>query len=141
MAKQTGKFIYWTPRILSILFILFLAMFSLDVFDSPNQSAGDIALGLLMHNIPALVLLIVLIISWKFEIVGGIVFILAGIAYIGVSIYNNIEWYLALAWSLQIAGPAFLIGILFLINWRRRKQQKTPENELSVPDNEPPKTI
>lgn len=141
MANQTGKFVYWTPRILSILFILFLALFSLDVFDTPNQSAGEIALGLFMHNIPALVLLIVLIISWKFEIVGGIVFILAGVAYIAVSIYNNLDWYLALSWSLQIAGPAFLIGILFLINWRRIKQHKTQENESSFPVDEPPKTM
>jgi len=141
MANQTGKLIYWTPRILSILFILFLAMFSLDVFDSPNQSAGDIALGLLMHNIPALILLAVLIISWKHEIVGGVLFILAGIAYIAVSAFNQLEWYLVISWGLQISGPAFLIGILFLINWRRRKQHKPSENELSFPVDEPPKAI
>jgi hypothetical protein len=41
MAKQTGKFVYWAPRVLSILFILFLALFSLDVFDTPNASAGE----------------------------------------------------------------------------------------------------
>lgn len=141
MAKQTGKFIYWTPRILSILFILFLALFSLDVFDTQDAGAGEIALGLLMHNIPALIMLAVLIISWKYEIVGGIAFILAGAAYIVVTAYNQLEWYLVISWGLQISGPACLIGILFLINWRRRKQHKTPENEFSFPVDEPPKAI
>jgi hypothetical protein len=26
-------------------------------------------------------------------------------------------------WSLQIAGPAFLIGILFLINWHQKRKR------------------
>ena len=123
--EKTNKFIYWIPRILSILFILFLAMFSLDIFQ-PGLSAGQIALGLLMHNIPVLILLAVLIISWKREIVGGIVFILAGLLYCGISIVrvatsSPTEWYM-LAWSLQIAGPAFLIGILFIVGWVKRKK-------------------
>lgn len=30
-------------------------------------------------------------------------------------------WYLAITRSLPIAGPAFIIGALFLINWKNRK--------------------
>jgi len=124
MGKKTNKFIYWTPRILSIIFICFLALFSLDVI-SPGLSFWQIAVGLFMHNIPVFILLAVLLISWKHEIVGGIVFILAGLLYSALSIIrmimsNPVEWYM-LFWSLQIAGPAFFIGILFIINWRRKK--------------------
>ena len=125
MEKKINKFIYWTPRILSIIFLLFLAMFSLDVFDMKLGFWGTV-LGLFMHNIPALVLLVVLLISWKREIVGGIVFILAGILYIIVLLItkNPPEWYM-LFWSLLISGPAFLIGILFIINWlKKRNNQK-----------------
>lgn len=114
-----NRFVYWAPRILSILFLLFLAMFSLDIFDANYDFWGTV-LGLFMHNIPVLVLLVVLIISWKYEIVGGIVFILAGLLYIIVSI-GRVEWYIALVWSLNIAGPAFLIGILFLMNWYKKR--------------------
>jgi hypothetical protein len=116
------KILYWLPRILSILFILFLMMFSLDVFE-PGLTVWQIAVGLFMHNIPALILLIVLIISWKREIIGGIVFILAGIAYIFLTSFRSgLPWYTALSWSLIIAGPAFLIGILFLVNWYKIKK-------------------
>jgi hypothetical protein len=117
--KNVNKFIYWTPRILSIIFICFLALFSLDVF-SPRLSFWQIASGLFMHNIPALVLLVVLLISWKYEIVGGIAFILAGLLYIFLLLVNpQLEWYM-LFWALQISGPAFLIGTLFAIGWLKK---------------------
>ncbi|MFA5392391.1 MAG: hypothetical protein WC306_01705 [Candidatus Paceibacterota bacterium] len=123
METKINKFIYWTPRILSIVFICFLTLFSLDVF-SPGLTFWQIVVGLFMHNIPVFILLAVLLISWKYEIVGGIVFILAGILYIirllMVMFMNGFEWY-GLFWSLQIAGPAFLIGILFIIGWIRKR--------------------
>ena len=93
---------------------------SLDVFET-GLTAGQIALGLFMHNIRALVLLIVLLISWKYEIVGGITFVLAGILYIILLMRNPFEWYM-LSWAIQISGIAFLIGILFLIGWFKKKK-------------------
>lgn len=125
MKKKSNKFIYWTPRILSIVFILFLMLFSLDVFDE-DLSFWETVLGLFMHNIPALILLVVVIISWKYELVGAITFILAGLLYTGICIVriimsNPSEWYM-LSWSMIIAGPAFLIGILFLIGWLEKKK-------------------
>ncbi len=124
MKKRVSKFVYWTPRILSIIFIFFLALMSLDVFESAS-GFSEILIGLLMHNIPVFILIIVLIISWKYEIVGGVVFILAGILYIGFVLKNALttgfEWYYLL-WAVQISGIAFLIGILFLVNWFRKKK-------------------
>ncbi|MBI4158686.1 hypothetical protein HY500_00320 [Candidatus Woesearchaeota archaeon] len=120
MEKKSKKFIYWTPRILSIVFLLFLAMLSLDVFES-GLTVWQIAIGLLMHNIPVFILSLLLWISWKYEIVGGIVFILAGLLYTVRLIRNPFEWYV-LFWVVQIAGIAFLIGILFLICWSKKKK-------------------
>lgn len=126
MEKRVRKkhpWIYWTPRVLTIIFILFLALFSSDVF-SPGLSFWQILGGLFMHNIPSFILIIVLIIAWKHEIVGGIAFVLAGILYIASLLMNpQLEWYM-LSWSLTISGPAFLIGVLFFVNWRLKKKQK-----------------
>ncbi len=122
MEKKINKFVYWTPRILGIIFILFLMMFSLDIFES-GLTVWQIAIGLFMHNIPALILLIILIISWKHEIVGGIVFNIAGLLYIFMLAMNpNFEWYM-ISYSIFISGPAFLVGILFMINWFKKKSQ------------------
>ena len=124
MKKKINKFIFWTPRILVVLFILFLAMFSLDIFEGDYGFWGTI-LGLFMHNIPVLILSIVLLVSWKHEIVGGIAFILAGILYIAwilmTAITTGFEWYYLL-WALQISGIAFFIGIMFLAGWFKKKK-------------------
>lgn len=99
-------------------------MFSLDVFDMKLGFWGTL-LGLLMHNIPVLFLLIVLLLSWKYEIIGGIFFILAGMLYIGIiaarMLRNPFQWYMA-SWILTIAGPAILIGILFTLNWLKKRK-------------------
>jgi hypothetical protein len=121
--KKINKFIYWIPRILSILFILFLSLFSLDVFDSANNYTFiQILLAFFMHNIPSLVLIVILVVSWRYEIVGGIAFILAGLLYILLILLSpNFELFM-LGWLIPILGPVFLIGILFLINWKKRKK-------------------
>lgn len=127
--ENIGKFVYWTPRILSILFICFLALFSLDVFGTGLGFWGTV-LGLFMHNIPVFILAVVLWISWSREIVGGVVFTLAGSLYIGLiaksAIINSFEWYM-LVNSAVIAAPAFLIGGLFFVNWSKRKKVKSAQ--------------
>ena len=121
---KINKWIFWTPRILSILFILFLAIFSLDVFGEGYGFFGTI-LGLFIHNIPALFLLALLIVSWKYEVVGAITFILAGLLYITILLMKpQLEWYM-LSWSIIVAGPAILVGILFFVGWKQKKRIKT----------------
>ena len=87
-----------------------------------------------MHNIPSLILLVVFVISWRNEIVGAITFILAGLLYIIFLLINpELEWYMLL-WAVQISGPAFFIGVLFLMGWLKkresRKNFKTDKNKI-----------
>jgi len=121
MENKVSKSVFWIPRILSMIFIAFLALMSLDVF-SMGLGFWQILGGLFMHNIPALILLAVLIISWKYEIVGGVVFILAGLLYIFFAFRNADNWGMALAWSIQIAGVVFIIGGFFIANWVKKRE-------------------
>ncbi|MBS3075077.1 hypothetical protein J4429_01315 [Candidatus Pacearchaeota archaeon] len=120
---KIGWVLYWSPRILSILFLLFLAIFSLDIFESCN-SFLECLIGLFMHNIPVLILAILLWISWKRELIGTITFTLGGLAYITMiminSINNGFEWYY-LVWSLQIACPSFIIAFLWYLNYKKKR--------------------
>lgn len=121
MKKTVSKFLFSLPRILSIIFIAFLAMFSLDVFE-PGMTWSEILLGLFMHNIPVFVLIAVLIAAWKHEIVGGIAFGLAGLLYVYLTVVRSqIPLGMALSWSMIIAGPAFVIGFLFMNNWCKKR--------------------
>jgi hypothetical protein len=80
--------------------------------------------ALLMHLIPTLAILIALAIAWRWEWVGGILFAALGIFYI-ISMWGRFPWSVYLV----IAGPAFLIAGLFLVNWFYRGQIKIkPDN-------------
>ncbi|MDO8516648.1 MAG: hypothetical protein Q7S33_00840 [Nanoarchaeota archaeon] len=121
--KQISKLLYWSPRILSILFILFLSLFSLDIFGN-NYTFWETIIGLFMHNIPSFVLIIILLISWKHEWVGAIAFAIGGLLYIFLTLgRNNFEWYF-LTWIIQISGVAFLIAYLWFLNWKNKEYQK-----------------
>ena len=126
MKKKGRGWIFWTPRILSIVFIAFLSLFSLDVFGE-GLGFWQVLGAFLMHNIPVFVLIALLLIAWKHDLVGAIAFILAGLLYISLLAMNAVkgqfEWYMV-AWSLQIAGPAIFIGILYFIGWKRKRKGK-----------------
>jgi len=125
MKTNKDRLIYWVPRILSILFLCFLALFSLDVFDG-NYGFWGTLLGLFMHNIPVFVLAIVLAVAWKREIVGTVFFALAGLAYIVsvvVGMRGDFQPFM-ISWSFIIAGPAFAIAWLFWLGWRKRESVK-----------------
>lgn len=107
MRRNNHSFLTWTPRVLGILFILFLMSFSMDSI-KPGLSVGQIAIGILVHNIPAILLFIALAISWKHKTVGGGIFILMGLLYIFM-----------LGWPAILSSPAFLIGILFIFSGKK----------------------
>lgn len=118
-----GRFMYWAPRILGIAFIIFLSLFSLDVISS-ELSFWQILVGLLIHNIPSLIVIVVLLVAWRDETAGGIAFLLAGLVWVAVATAGSSDRLAALSQCLIIAGPAFFIGVLFLFNgFRKRRGQ------------------
>ncbi len=116
----------WLPRMLALAFVGFLFLFSLDVYQ-PGMGIGELLVGMLMHNIPSIVLLIVISLAWNHEIIGALGFFGAGLAYIGLVFSNviggDLQWYIAISWSMTIAGPAFLVGWLYWRNWQIRKKK------------------
>lgn len=107
---MTNKVLYWIPRILNILAILFMMLFSLDVFDGPEPLSKQL-LGFLIHNIPAFILGAVLFVAWKYELLGGIlIIVLAAVAsWFFMSRSHSFA-------SLIVTGPFFLAGLLFLLH-------------------------
>jgi len=104
------KALYWVPRIFTVLALLFMLMFSFDVFEE-NGPMGRKLLGFLMHNIPVLILVVVLIIAWKWELVGGIFFIVAFI--VSCFFFHSFS---GNPGSLIVTIPFLITGILFIIH-------------------------
>jgi hypothetical protein len=104
------KTLYWTPRIVTVLAILFIMMFSFDVFGG-DEPLGRKLLGFLIHNIPALILTAILVIAWRWEAIGGVVFILSAIA--GSFIFYT---HSGNTGSIIIMLPFLITGILFILH-------------------------
>lgn len=114
MKPAAIRWLFWTPRVLSILFIIFLSLFALDVFDA-GLGFWQTIVALLIHLIPSAVLAGILAVSWRWEWVGGILFSAAGAAYLWMT-WGRFPWYVYVFMS----GPLFLVGVLFLIAWFQR---------------------
>ena len=115
MNKTVKRVLYWTPRILSILFAIFVSLFALDVFGA-GYSFWETLLALLIHLIPTFAILIVLAISWRWEWIGVVLFVFLATFYL-VRFGGQSHW----STNLMMSGPPFLVGILFIINWFYRK--------------------
>lgn len=105
-----AKFLYWTPRILTIISLVFMTMFSFDAFGG-DVSFGMKILGFLEHNIPVIILAAFLIIAWKWELAGGVLFILGSVS--GTIFFNSFSGNPA---SLIVIAPFLVSGILFIIS-------------------------
>jgi len=112
--RSVKRLVFWTPRILCIVYTVFVSLFALDVFGEGN-GLGQTVLALLMHLIPTAVIVVVLAVSWRREWLAAVVFIAAGVLYL----FSNLEH---LDWVLVISGPLWLIGIFFLVNWLFRRE-------------------
>ena len=123
MKRPVKRLLFWTPRVLCILFAVFVSLFALDVFGEGYGFWGTM-LALLMHLIPTGVILIVLAISWRWEWVGGILFTALGVLYL-VMFWGRFHW----SAYLLISGPLLLVGILFLINWLYRARLRTQRRD------------
>ena len=104
------KMLFWIPRILAIVAILFMMMFSLDCFES--GITREILLCFVMHNIPAFIIVAILVIAWKWELIGSILFVAAFLA--GCIFFKAFtgNW-----GALIIMLPFLITGALFFVHY------------------------
>jgi hypothetical protein len=123
--KQSA--LYWAPRVIGIGAALFLAMFALDVF-SEGYSLGELLVAFFIHLIPSFVIIIVLVIAWRWERFGGGLFIFLGLLYIWL-FWDPGRWIAYLV----ISGPLLFSGGLFLLNhWITQGKQSEMDGEESM---------
>ena len=129
--KTSIQILHWSPRILCILAILFISMFALDAFDPKltlMQQIGDF----LIHLIPSFVLLACLIVAWKWELIGGILFTLIGIGFspfvyqLNYNRIHNVGGCILIV--LMITFPFIVVGVLFILsNFMKKKNIQKAE--------------
>jgi hypothetical protein len=111
---HSRRLLYWAPRVLTIACAIFLSAFALDVF-SEKHPLEELLLALLIHLVPAAIIVLVLALAWRWEWIGAVLFAGLGIFY----------WLRNLKhpnWIVVISGPLFAVAALFLVNWMKRDQ-------------------
>lgn len=113
------RVLFWTPRVLGILFAIFVSMFAFDVFDQ-GYGLWRTILALLINLVPAYLVIIALVIAWRWEWVGAILFIALAVLYVvwGWGRQSLVAYFV-------ISGPLILVGGLFLFNWKYRAELGT----------------
>ena len=110
-AKNGGilpKYVYWAPIILGFFPILFLGVFALDAF-IPKRSWSENLFGFFMHLIPNFVLILLLLLAWKHQRLGGFLYIILGIFFF---LFFKNPWMI----NFMLFGPILLTGGLFLFS-------------------------
>jgi Tfp pilus assembly protein PilN len=124
--KTTDKILFWAPRIICILAIVFISLFAADAF-GPGRTIWQQLGAFFMHLIPSFILLALLLVSWKWELIGGILFTAIGIGFSPVIYMKNYSMnhsvWMSLGIILMITIPFVVVGILFILGYYRKKRR------------------
>ncbi len=120
MTKSARGVLFWAPRILTILFALFLSVFALDVFAETNGFLETLT-ALVLHLIPAFLVVVLLVLAWRWELIGVIAFAGLAITYVVVMWGRGFPWVA----YVTISAPLLLMSVLFLLSWRQRCRART----------------
>ncbi|MCK4560499.1 MAG: hypothetical protein KAV45_12010 [Calditrichia bacterium] len=133
--KTSISVIHWLPRVVCILAILFISMFAADSF-APGLTIWQQLGGFLMHLIPSFILLALLIVAWKWEYIGGIIFTVIGLGLSPIIFMHNYNMNHSVGMSLgiilTITFPFVVVGILFIIShFMKKKNLLKTHNEIT----------
>jgi hypothetical protein len=117
--KTSIQLLHWTPRILCIVAILFVSLFALDAFAFGLTIWQQLA-GFLKHLIPSFILLAFLLVAWKYEYIGGLIFAIMGLGFSPFIFLHNYQMNHSVGMSLiiilMITFPFVVVGLLFILS-------------------------
>ena len=123
--KTSIQILHWTPRFLCIIAILFVSLFALDAFAFGHTIWQQLA-GFLKHLIPSFILLAFLLIAWKYEYIGGLIFAIMGLGFSPFIFLHNYHMNHSVVMSLiiilMITIPFVIVGVLFILSHFMKKK-------------------
>ena len=132
--KKSIKVFHWLPRIICMLAILFVSLFAADAF-APGLTIWQQLGGFIIHLIPSFILLAFLIVAWKWEYIGGIIFIIIGLGLSPFVFMHNYKMndsiWMSLGIILSITIPFVIVGVLFIVSHflKKKNLQEINHNE------------
>ena len=111
MSALTRKAWPTVPRFLAGAYALFIALFAVDVLSAGTDFWTTLG-AFVMHLIPAAFLVGVLLIAWRSELLGGLLYVALGAGYVFAT-----GGQMEPATYVLITGALFFLGALFLVSW------------------------
>ncbi len=113
--KGTVKLIL-IPRLIAIAFILFLTLFSLDVFTEGGSIFKELV-GFIIHSLPSLLMIAVLAFNWRNPHRCGLMFLAIGALFtLRFGTFRRLDTFVL------ISVPPLLVGGLFLLADKLQKK-------------------
>jgi hypothetical protein len=104
----------WVPRVVVGLIIIFLSLFSSDILDD-KITFWEKVLGMIIHNIPSILLALILAFTWKKPLWAGICFTVIGIAMtIFFGHYKRWDYFLVIDFPVLLIALSYFIYVLTL---------------------------
>lgn len=121
------KIFQWLPRIICILAILFVSIFAADAFE-PGKTISQQLTGFFIHLIPSFVLLAFLLVAWKRELIGGIIFTAIGVVMTPVIFWHNytvnhFSVAQCIGIIMMITFPFIVTGVLFMVSYFMKQRR------------------
>jgi hypothetical protein len=119
MTTRKSTAVGWVSRILGILFVVVMAYGWWDEVQARGGRGSWVEQwAVTTHVIPIVVLVVAVVLGWRWPLVGAIGFL----GYAVASIFSYApEW----GYAPMVSGPPAVIGVLFVVDWwlpRRRMQ-------------------
>ncbi len=136
MNHKTVSRLILLPRTIGLIYLLFLMLFSFDVFNNAAVTANEI-LAFAIHSLPSVILLILMIVTWHRPLWAGVVFV----AFAGV-ITAVFHTYGSMDTLILITLPPVVAAVLFFATYQRtrrlhKKEAALPQERSEMQEEEP----
>ena len=105
-SRRGQRIVWWSPRLLGVLFSVFLGAFALDAFGN-GTSTFDALRDFIIHLAPAGIMFAIVLLAWRWERLGGVMFFMLALAY-GVLTRGRVSWMVTISAPLIVEGALFL---------------------------------
>ena len=97
----------WLPRLLAVLYALFLSLFAFDSWEGVGFWEG--LAGFIVHLLPVYLVAFALVVAWRWRAAGGLLFIALAAGFTVAFGWREPETLLLLALPLVVIGGLFLL--------------------------------
>lgn len=118
LGGRLARWLFRGPRITAILIILFVGLFSLDVFEMEGSLWMKLG-AFVIHSLPSIAMAGLLALAWRWEWVGFAAFLLAGLFFLRAMLFDPLQ---GIGMFAIFTGPMIAVALLFGANWLWRKE-------------------